>query len=86
MELTLTIQKSSILTAKRQFVAVPYDEYKLLLKLKKKLSAPVRLTASQKERISKSEQELARGEYSTLDTLSHELLGSTHPKTRRKKS
>ena len=67
------------------FLDMP-NEYKLFLKFKKNITAQIRLTASQKKRIAKSEQELTRGEYSTLETLEYELLENTHSKTGRKKS
>ena len=85
MELTLTIPKISV-SATRQFIAVPYDEYQLFLEFKKSIKAQVRLTASQKKRISESEQELARGEYCTLEALEYELLENTHSKTSRKRT
>ena len=85
MELTLTIPKINI-SKTRQFIAVSYDEYKLFLKFKKKLPVQVQLTASQKKRISGSEQELSRGEYSTLEKLEYELLDNTRSKADSKRA
>lgn len=75
----VTIPKK--LAQKDDLVVIPRKEYEGLLRGRPKLIPVARLTPTEARAIERSEKELARGDYITLDELEHEL-GSTNTKKR----
>ncbi|MBI2122093.1 MAG: hypothetical protein HYT98_03140 [Candidatus Sungbacteria bacterium] len=69
------------LAQKGDLVVVPRREYEALLRRQPKLIPVIKLTPLEMRAIEKSEKELARGDYVTLDELEHEL-GSANTKKR----
>lgn len=70
----ITIPKK--LAQKGDLVLVSRKEYETLVRRQPKYIPVVELTASEKRAIARSEKELARGEYVTLEDLEHELGGA----------
>ena len=64
------------LTQKDDLVVIPRREYESLLKQRVTALPVVKLTPSEKRACVRSERELARGEYVTLEQLEHDLGGS----------
>lgn len=70
----ITIPKK--LAEKDDLVVIPRQDYEALLRRQPKIIPIIKLTPSEKRTIAKSEKELARGEYITLEELEHELAGT----------
>ena len=73
----ITIPKK--LAQKGELVLIPRKEYETLIRRQPKFIPIADLSASEKRVIARSEKELARGEYITLEDLEHEL-GSARAK------
>ena len=76
----LTIPSPNIMN-ERELVMIPRKEYEFLLHVATKVNQynlipSVRLSASQKKTITKSEEEFKKGEYFTLKELKNELENS----------
>ena len=70
----ITIPKK--LAQKDDLVVIPRKEYEALIHQRPKVIPVVKLTIAEKRAIARSERELARGEYVTLEELEYELGGT----------
>ena len=70
----ITIPKK--LAQKGDLVMIPRKEYEILVSRQPRVIRVVRLTPAERRAIKKSKEELARGEYVTIDELVHESGGS----------
>lgn len=69
MTKSIAIFNPQIITRERELVLIPKAEYQALLRIKQKGIAEVSLNARQRRAIERSENEIRKGDYLTLNGL-----------------
>lgn len=76
MTQTITIPNSKILNQEKELILIPRKEYETLVRIKMRRIAEIGLTTRQKQAIARSERELQKGNYFTLNEFVKHLEGS----------